>query len=296
MIYAHALRKPVAIFAGEDVQIGGLIAKDERYQNFSRNKTTLLTQVPYFNKFLMALYVKLEEDFRDSLVDTSPLFARRSIVSRDEMIDRECFLTRCEVELECLEDGLARCDEGFGDIDWLRSPTEAIKEFESSQLQGPVGVTTTYQLGRSKEDPNSWSMIFDPPLKIGQRLTYAFSYKAEHIRPYTLEEALQAIDRGEYWSDHPQCAISWEIDAPTKELVCEVVFPPKYPIHEPGCVVEAVMSGTQISAEMKRIEQAGGFKVEKHWFRYRLILTVADPIRGYRYLVSWTPPSMSELA
>lgn len=222
VVYAHSLRKPVAIFAEEDVQIGGLLACDERYQTFSRNKTTLLAQAPYLNRFLMALHNTLEEDFKYSL-DTSPLFIRHSVRSREELIDRERFLTNCEIEVECLEDGLSRFDHGFGDIDWLRNPCDAIKNFDFVQLKAPDGVTLRYEKGRNREDPNDWSVVCDPPLRTGQRVTYSFEYLGRNVKSYTREEAQKCIDLRQYWSDNPRCAVNWDLYTPTKELVAEVI-------------------------------------------------------------------------
>lgn len=294
IVYANAVGKPIAIFAENDVMIDGLVEKVERYQRFSRESAQLLKQVPQFNKFIVSLYRMLEDHFKDG-GELSPDTYCISIKTRDELVSRTTWQTTCEIEVESLINGLEQTIEGLGDVDWLRHPFEAVKDFEFSVLHSPAGVSVKCEPGRSKEDPNQMKVIFDPPLSINERVCYAYRHMADQIRPFTIEEARRAIETSNYWCNNPICTVNMDLFDPTGLLISEVMFPSKYPIHTPNYVVESWESSTPNMTEMTRIREIDGFKVSRLFDRLTLVLTVPKPLIGHRYRITWQPPSESEL-
>ncbi|MEW6411872.1 MAG: hypothetical protein AB1483_05295 [Candidatus Zixiibacteriota bacterium] len=294
VVFASAICKPVVIFAEQGVKVGGLLDRHERYQPFSREPMELLKQTPYFNKFLMALTRQLESQ-AVYVDDPSPSVYLKSIKSRDELVSRDIWTTTCEIELQSLVNGLSQSDEGFGDVDWLRFPYEAIRDIEFSVLQAPQGTNMRLDHERSKEDPNVWRVLYEPPLQIGQQVQYAYRYVAERIRPYTLEEAQAAMEAKESWCDSPQCTVNWDMLVSTGHLISEVVFPPKYKIHNPECLVETLDTHQPVISELDRIREVDGFKIQRFYDKYTLVLSVPKPRIGLRYMLTWRPPSEAEL-
>lgn len=293
VVYANAVGKPLAIFAENGVRIKGLIEREERYQRFSRVESELLFGVHLYNKFLLALRDTLERQQKAGL-EEAPLVFYHIVHSSDELRKDGCFVTTCEVELESLVQGLAYCTEGTGDIDWLLPPQETIQDFEFSVLNAPQKTTVTHRFQLDREHPNEWRVVFDPPLESGDRIRYAFRYCAKGVRPLVLEEAEEAIRKGIYWSDTPISVVNWDFQWRVGELLCEVSFPPNYPIHDPEVRVEMSEAGFLALKEMERLKEMNAFQVEKFFDRQSLRLHVSKPIIG-RYMVTWKPPRLAEL-
>jgi len=294
VVYAYAVGKPVAIFAETSVRVKGLIEREERYQRFSREETELLHGVHQFNRFLLALRDMLERRVKAGL-EEAPLLFYHTVHSRDELLEDGSFITTCEVELESLVKGLSYCTEGIGDIDWLRAPQEAVDKFEFWILHAPQKTKVIHQFQLDREHPTEWHVVFNPPLDVGDRVNYAFRYHAKSVRPITLEEAERAIQSGAYWSPTPCSVVNWDFQRRVGELLCEVIFPPNYPIHEPEVRVEFNEAGLLALAEMERLKETKAFQVQKFVDRISLNLRVSKPISG-RYMITWRPPRKDELS
>ncbi len=293
IVYAYAVGKPVAIFAETGVRVRGLIEREERYQRFSREEPELLRGVHLYNRFLLALRDTLETQMKTGR-ERAPLLFYHSVHSRDELLEDGTFVTTCEVELESLVKGFAYCTEGIGDLDWLRAPQEAVEKFQFSVLAAPQKTTVNPLFQFDKEHPTEWRVVFTPPLDVGGRVKYAFRYHARSVRPLTREEAEQAIKSGSYWSTTPRSVVNWDFERRVGELVCEVFFPPNYPVHEPEVRVELDEAGLLALAEMERLKEANAFTVQKFFDRFTLSLRVSKPILG-RYMVTWQPPRRDEV-
>ncbi len=294
VVFANAIGKPLAIFVEDGVRIHGFIRDDVRFQAFSRDRNEFLKIAPQITKYFMGLHHQLEDQLKSG-AEPAPVMFHNSIISRDELTSRDTWATTCEVEVEALVDNLGSCHEPIGDIDWLLSPKEVIRNFEFSVIQAPSGVSARCEFVRTREEPNELLVSFEPALSLGQRLRFAYRYEANRIRPYTTEEAQGFISQGNFWCDDPICAVNWSLLNPTGKLVCEVVFPPKYPVHKPDFTVETRDSNLVASRELERIKQLEGFKVHRIFDKYSLILSVSKPLKGYTYIITWQPPHEKEL-
>ena len=106
---------------------------------------------------------------------------------------------------------------------------------------------------------------------------------------------MSAIQTHGYWCNVPLCAVNWDQSLPTGRLISEVVFPSKYAISDPKCLVETLESNAPDLKEMDRIQESDGFKAQQFYDRFTLLLSVAKPLRGHRYRITWTPPSEKSL-
>ena len=169
-----------------------------------------------------------------------------------------------------------------------------MEKFEFSVLIAPQKTSVSYLFQCDREHPTEWRVVFTPPLDVGDRVKYAFRYRAKSVRPLTLEDAQQAIKSGAYWSSTPHSVINWDFRSRVGELICEVLFPPNYPIYEPEVRVELNEAGLLALTEMERLREANAFEVQRFFDRFTLSLRVPKPISG-RYMVTWRPPGKEEV-
>ncbi|MCL0102899.1 TIR domain-containing protein [Dehalococcoidia bacterium] len=291
---AHAYRKPIAIFVEEGVKIEGLIEMEQRWQTFVRDDLT--KNIDKITTFLFNLRDYLETAYQTERIEL-PLLLRHYIHAKEEMLSRELTVLRCEILMESLVPEL----EATYHLLELEDTTPGLS-IKSQGLdfickERPSGVNVEPVIVQNTDYKFLWKVIFDPPLKKGEKVKYAFKRVRPNYRPYTYEEALERIKQGTYEYKEPICeACEYYLSYPTVELFYDFEFPEGYEIkkyHVDVKVGEKVR--LKAETERKRIQEGNFFTAEKIFDKWTLSLKVPKPIQGHIYYTYYEPPKASEL-
>jgi hypothetical protein len=164
---ANAYRIPIAIFVEKGVRIEGLIALEERRQEFSREK--LLQNAPSIARFLFGVHSHLE-----SLPETLPLMLRHFFHVHEEVQSRERTARRGEVLMECLAETL----EATHHLLELDDSTPGLSlqpiQFDFKCIDSPPNVRVEPIVVKSSDSQFLWKITFSPALSKGQYVKYAF--------------------------------------------------------------------------------------------------------------------------
>ncbi len=139
-----------------------------------------------------------------------------------------------------------------------------------------------------------WKILFNPPLKKGEKVKYTFKETRPNYRPYTYEELMERIKKGTYEYKGPVCeACEWTITYPTYELQNEFGFPENYEIE--NYYPDVVMGAAKLKAEneIKRIKEGNMFTAEKMFDKWILKLTIPKPLQNHTYYTYYAPPKKS---
>lgn len=166
-----------------------------------------------------------------------------------------------------------------------------ISEFEVKLLQyhradgGMVAIRTL----AVHEPICQWAVQFDPPLKQGQKASYAYKTVRKSFSMTRLEiesQYQQGLRRGnyEFWS--------LKIETPIDELEVQIIFPMYFEITPPPEGWLNVYKGShEQRKELKALLSQGCFSASRDskLNRWMIRLKIAPVIPGHRYAVCWRP-------
>lgn len=292
---ANAYNKPIAIFVEQNVKLDGLLASEERKEAFSRDD--LLRGIDRTTRFLYHLrnYLDSTECFERMHI---PVLLRHFMHVEEDLQSRDATITRCEALIECLADKL----EAIHHSSELDETTPGLslqpRKFRFVCKEAPLNTKVTASVMMDTERKYVWRILFNPPLKRGDTVRYAFKKTCPTFRPYTYEDVLSRIQGGTYNFADPVCmACDWRISYPTAEFIWEMQFPEGYELGAvPAVDVTTGVAQLKAEAELKRITDARMFSAEKIIDRWRLSLHLTKPLHDHTYWVYYVPPRAASLA
>ncbi|MBT9138652.1 MAG: hypothetical protein DDT31_01221 [Syntrophomonadaceae bacterium] len=291
---ASAYNKPIAIFVEEGVKIEGFIGMEERTQEFTRGD--LIKNLDKITRFLFNLRKYLESTYQPERMQ-APLLLRHYVHAKEAMLSKEHTVTRCEILMESLIGELEATHHSI-ELEEM-TPGLSIKpsQFNFICKEKPPGMNVEPVIVESADHKFLWKVMFDPPLKKGEKVKYAFKAVRSNYRPYTYEEVLERIRQGTYEYKEPICeACEWHISYPTLELHFDFEFPDSYEIRK--CYPD-VKIGEKVrlkaESELKRIKEGNFFTAEKMFDKWTLSLRVPRPLQGHLYYTYYEPPKAAEL-
>ncbi len=285
---AHAYSKPIAIFVEEGVKIEGFIAMEERREKFDRRN--LLKNIDKITTFLFNLRDHLESIYQMGIQET-PILLRHYIHSKEEMLSEELTVERTEILMEALIDGLEATHHSI-ELEEI-TPNLSIKpeEFDFKCIEKPSDTKVEPVIVFNTDYKFFWKIMFNPPLKKGERVKYAFKEVRKNYRPYTFEELMKRIKSGTYEYKEPICeACEWTINYPTYELQHEFEFPEKYEIENYYPYIVIGSARLEAENEIKRIKEGNMFTANKIFDKWFLKLRVLKPLLNYTYYTYYVPP------
>ncbi len=291
---AHAYGKSIALFVEKGVLIEGLIEKEERRVIFERDN--LLADINKISSFLYKLRKHLETSHQNGAATTHYLL-RHYMRSKEEMQSRDWSVEKTEICIESLIDGLKTAVHK----NEVEEQTEGLiikpEEFSFKVLEKPSRVDVDYEVLVNTDSIYSWQLTFDPPLKKGEQVTYAYKKLAPRYNPYTYEELMKRIEAGTYEYKEPKCeACEWLVAHPTVELQHTFEFPENYEIKDIYPDVVYGREKVRAEKELRRIVDEEMFTAEKVFDKWVLTLSVKKPLLNHKYFVYYVPPSEDELA
>jgi hypothetical protein len=157
-------------------------------------------------------------------------------------------------------------------------------------------MNVTAEVVLDTDDRGLWKVMFDPPLKRGEKVKYAFKVIRPNYRPWTYEEILERIEQGTYEYKEPVCEASeYFLSYPTAELIFDFVFPEGYDIKKCHPNVTIGEARIKAEAELNRIKEGNFFTAEKMYDKWKLSLKIPKPIQGHTYATYYEPPKAAEL-
>jgi len=291
---ANAYNKPIAIFVEEGIKIEGLISMEERRERFAREN--LIRNIDKITTFLFNLRNHLESTYQTGTLQT-PVFLRHYIHAKEEMLSKELTVLRCEILMESLVAELESTDHSMELEDTTPGLSTKSKQFDFICKEMPSGMNVEHVIIQNTDYKFLWKVMFDPPLKKGERVKYAFKVIRPNHRPYTYEEMMERIKQGTYEYKEPICeACEWYISYPTTELFFDFEFPEGYEIKK---FYPDVRIGTGLrhkaENEVKRIKEGNLFAAEKIFDKWTLSLKVPKPIQGHIYHTYYEPPKSADI-
>jgi hypothetical protein len=291
---ANAYNKPIAIFFEEGVQIEGFIGMEERREKFIRED--LIRNVDKITRFLFNLRDYLETTYQSERTEM-PVLLRHYIHVKDQMISRELTVSRCEVLMESL---VAELEATHHSIELEETtPGLSIKaiQFDFMCKEMPLRMRVEPEIIQNTNYKFLWKVRFDPPLRKGEKVKYAFKAVRPNNRPYTYEELMERIKQGTYEYKEPICeACEWHISYPTTELFYDFEFPEGYKISR---YYPDVKMGEKLRAkaesELRRIKEGNFFSAEEVFDKWILSLRVPRPHQGHIYYTFYEPPRSAEI-
>lgn len=284
---ANAYGKPIAVFVEEGVKIEGLIAMEERREKF--NRQNLIGNIDKIATFLFKLRSHLEFTYQTGMLE-APVLLRHYIHSKDEMVSKELTVERTEILMESLIDGL-EATHHYIELEET-TPNLSVKpeKFEFKCIEKPSNTKVEPVIVLNTEYKFFWRILFDPPLKKGERVKYAFKELRPNYRPFTYEELMERIKKGTYEYEEPKCeACEWTIAYPTYELRHEFEFPEKYEIENYYPDVVMGVARNKAQNEIKRINEENLFTAEKVFDKWILKLKVPKPLQNHTYYIYYVP-------
>ncbi len=290
---AHAYSKPIALFVEKGVLIEGMIEKEERWVWFGREN--LLADVNKISSFLYKLRKHLETSAQNGTANTRYLL-RHYARSREEIQSRDWSVEKTEICIESLIDGLTTAFHKMEREEQTEDLVVKPEEFSFKCLDKPSRTTVEHEVLVNTDDIFSWQATFDPPLKKGEKVTYAYKKRVPRYNPYTYEELMQRIEAGTYEYKEPKCeACEWLIAHPTVELQHISEFPENYEIKDIYPDVVYGREKVRAEKELERIIDEGMFTAEKVFDKWILTLSVKKPLLNHKYFVYYVPPREDEL-
>lgn len=171
------------------------------------------------------------------------------------------------------------------------------QQFDFICKEMPSGMNVESLIVQNTDYKFLWKVVFNPPLKRGERVKYAFKVTLPNYRPWTYEEMLERIKQGTYEYKEPICeACEWHISYPTAELTFDFNFPEGYEIRKYYPNVKfGEEARLKAETELKRIKEGNFFTAEKIFDKWTLSLKVPKPIQGHLYYTYYEPPKTKEI-
>ncbi len=290
---ANAYKKPIAILLEEGVKIEGLIAMEERRQEFLRDQ--LLNSVDKVTRFLFNLRTYLESMTSFERMHM-PVLLRHYLHVKEEIRSPELSVSRCETLMESLMEDLEAVQHKVELEDLTPGLSVKPKQFDFICKEMPAGTRVEAVTIEQSDRKFLWKAAFDPPLKKGQKVKYAFKLVRQNSRPFTREELMARIEAGTYESKEPICkACDWSISYPTSEFLFDIEFPENYEISKYACDVRMVLANLNAENELKRLREGNMFSVEKIIDKWTMSLKVAKPLQDHAYYIYYMPPRAADL-
>jgi len=291
--FASACKKPIAIFAEENVRIEGLIATEERREKFAREN--LLANIDKLVRFLFNLRAHLETLYRFDRLNI-PALIRHYVHVKEEIRSKDLLVRRCEVLMECIADEL-EATYHFTELE-DRTPGLTIrpKHFDFVCKEMPAGMKVKPERVQETDSKFMWKLNFVPSLKKGERVKYAFKATHSNTRPFTYEELTERIARGTYNHKEPICeACQWMITFPTADFRFDVEFPENYELSDYRADVKMGVADLRADAEVQRIKSGNMFSAEKIIDKWSMGLQVIKPLQDHTYYIYYVPPPQNSL-
>jgi len=291
---ANAYNKPIAIFAEEGVKIEGFIGMEERTQEFIRDD--LIKNLDKITRFLFNLRKYLESTYQPERMQLQVLL-RHYIRAKEELLSTELTAIRCEILMESLIEELQATHHLLELEDTTPGLSIRNKQFDFVCKEMPSGMNVEPVVIENTDYKFLWKVVFDPPLKKGEKVKYGFKRVRGNYRPYTYEEMSERINQGTYEYKEPICeACEYYIAYPTAELSCDFEFPEGYEIRK---YYPDVKIGEKVrlkaESELKRIKDGNFFTAEKIFDKWTLSLKVPRPLQGHVYYIYYEPPKAAEV-
>lgn len=284
---ANAYNKPIAIFFEENVKIEGLIGVEERRQKFTRDE--LIKDLSKITTFLFRLRKYLESTYQVERLQI-PVLLRHYIHIKEEMLSKELSTIRCEVLMESLIDDLEATHHSIELEDMTPGLSIKPKQHQFVCKEISSGVKVESVIIQNTDHKFLWKIMFNPPLKKGEKVKYAFKVAHPHCRPYTYEEVLERIKQGTYEYKEPICeACEWIITYPTAELKYEFEFPENYEVENYYIDVKKGEAQIKSEDELKRIKDGNMFFAEKIIDKWVFRLNIPKPIQDHIYYIYYVP-------
>ena len=291
---ANAYNKPIAIFVEEGVKIEGFIGMEERREKFIRDD--LIKNIDKITTFLFNLRKYLESTYQPERMQL-PVLLRHYYHAKEEMLSKELTVIRCEVLMESLVPELEATHHLLELEDTTPGLSAKSIQFDFICKEMPSGMNVEPVIVQNTDYKFLWEVKFDPPLKKGEKVKYAFKRVRPNYRPYTYEEMLERIKQGTYEYKEPICeACEYYVSYPTAELFYDLEFPEGYEIKK---YYPDVKMGEDVrlkaESELKRIKEGNFFTAEKIFDKWTLSLRVPRPLQGHVYYTYYEPPKAAEL-
>jgi hypothetical protein len=291
---ANAYNKPIAILAEDGVKVEGFIDADERYETFSREN--LGNNIHKIITFLFKLRKHLESASLGERFQV-PVLLRHYIHAKQEIRSRELIVLRCEILMESLINDLGATEHAITREGTTPGVSVMAKQFDFVCKEKPVDTRVEHQIIRNTDERFLWKVIFNPPLRKGDKVKYAFKETHANYKPWSYEELIERIAGGTYQSTEPICeACEWYISYPTAELTHDFEFPEGYEIKN---YYTDVRLGEDVRMkaedELKRIKEGKFFVAEKLFDKWNLSLKIPKPLQGHLYYTYYQPPKASDL-
>jgi hypothetical protein len=290
---ANAYKKPIAILLEEGVKIEGLIAMEERRQVFCRDN--LLESVDKVTRFLFNLRSFLESMSSFERLHI-PVLLRHYLHVKEEVRSKDIAVLRCETLMESLMEELEAVQHTVEVEDLTPGLSAKPKQFDFICKESPAGMKATPVIVEQSDRKFLWNVAFDPPLKKGQKVKYAFKIVLPNTRPFTLEEVNARMQSGTYDLKEPICkACDWSILYPTSEFCFDIEFPEGYEISKYYADVNLVVANLKAESELKRLREGSMFVAEKIIDKWMLSLKVPKPLQDHGYYIYYAPPRAASL-
>lgn len=291
---ANAYNKPIAIFVEEDVKIEGFIAVEERREKFIRGD--LVRDIDKITTFLFNLRKYLESTSQVETLQV-PVLIRHYIHAKEEILSKDTAVLRCEILMESLIEELESTHHAMELEDTTPGLSTKPQKFDFVCKEKPSSINVEAVKIQDTDYKFLWKMLFNPPLKKGEKVKYAFKVIRPNYRPWTYEEMLERIQQGTYEYKEPICeACELYVSYPTTELFFDFEFPDGYEIRNyyPDVKI-GEEARLKAETELKRIKEGNFFTAEKMFDKWTLSLKVPKPIQGHLYYTYYEPPKASEL-
>lgn len=290
IVLAHAHKKPIAIFIEDGVQILGLIDTEERKEKFKRDD--LLWNFDKLVKFLF----KFRKHLETSPADSQPIIMTRHYVHVDaQMRSKEELVISCEILMESLIPQLEAVPHVLELDDTTPGLSVKPKDFKFACHESPSGAKVHHVVQQSTDNKFFFVVTFDPPLKTGEKVKYAYKEVIPNSRPFTLEELQDRITKETYkYKEQIIDACAWTITYPTYELKYSFEFPDDYQIQKYYPDVKMGRAKIPAKEELNRIRAGNLFTADRKIDKWRFSLTVLKPLVDHTYYMFYVPPSIGK--
>jgi hypothetical protein len=157
--------------------------------------------------------------------DPQPLFYVRRRDVRFEMdITEDHISIEAEVRIQSLRDQLAFVAHGLILEDQSPQADARHQHLEASTMA--QGVIVTSEIAINDPKTPRFRIRFEPPLKLGQEISYHYSIKSANYFPMSLGEIKKRKVGGYYHLDEGVCETTYTISTPTDHLTLQLTFPP----------------------------------------------------------------------